>query len=104
MGRGGRGDLFGDGVGVGIAAASCGWTGSARRTSGSADDGAGIAGVVTTATVAVGDANSGAAEVTAGALVSIGEARGATMLSETVAVAIGELPGAGLGAGLSRCI
>jgi hypothetical protein len=37
-------------------------------------------------------------------MVSAGCACGATILSEIVAVAIGELPGGGVGLGLSRCI
>src|SRR4051812_10584275 len=101
--RGGRGERLGVGVGVGISAASFGFTGSARRTSGSAADGAGTLGVVGS-TVAVG---VGAAEVSiagVGEMLSAGCACGAIILSETVAVATGKLPGGGVGLGLSRCI
>src|SRR4051794_31932846 len=76
VGRGGRGERFTVGVGDGIAAESSGWTGSARRTSGSAAvDGAGTAGVAVT--VAVGVGNAGATEVGgAGVVESTGCARG----------------------------
>src|SRR5438105_2725462 len=102
VGRGGRGDRLGEGVTVGISAASFGFTGSARRTSGSAVDGAGTGGVVA-AMVGVGAA-AGVSVVEGAAAVSAGCACGAMILSERVAVAMGELPGAGAGLGLSRCI
>ena len=53
------------------------------------------------ASVSVGE---GATVGGGGATLSTGCACGATIASETVAVAIGELPGAGVGRGLSRCI
>ena len=92
---------MGEGVGVGTSAASFGFTGSARRTSGSAADGAGTAGVVA-AMVAVGVGAAGVSVAGGGAMVSAGCAWGAMILSETVAV--GELSGGGVGLGLSRCI
>ena len=100
-----RGDRFGEGVGVGMAAASSACTGSARRTSGSAAAGAGMAGVVVSTGVTVGLAGgvviSGAGATGGG--VSIGWARGA-MIEETVAVAMGDPPGPCVGRGFSRCI
>ena len=88
---------------MGTSAASSGCTGSARRTSGSAAEGAGTAGVAG-ALVAVGVGDAGVSAVGVGAAVSTGCACGAMILSETVAVAMGELPGVGVGLGLSRCI
>jgi hypothetical protein len=99
--RGGRGERFGVGVGVGISAASFGFTGSARRTSGSAADGAGTLGVVGS-TVAVGVGSARVSTAGVGEMLSAGCACGAIILSDTVAVAAGKLPGVCLG--LSRCI
>ena len=104
VGLGRRGDFFGEGVGVGIAAASSGWTGSARRTSGSDAGGAGARGVTEGAAVTVGVGATGVVSAAGAAVLSAGCACGATILSETVAVAMGEVPGAGVGLGLSRCI
>ena len=81
---------------------SCALTGSARRTSGSAGGASRTVGVVVEAVVAVGVGEAGATEAGGGAVVSAGCACGATILSDTVAV--GEVPGPGVGLGLSRCI
>jgi hypothetical protein len=101
----GRGDLRGEedgrGVGVGTFAISSGCTGSARRTSGSADEGAGTNGVAVGISVGTG---VGAGVTGIGVELSAGWAWGATMRSEMLAVAMGELPGAGVGLGLRRCI
>jgi hypothetical protein len=101
-----RGDLRGDGrgVGVGICAASFGLTGSARRTSGSAGGAEGTKGVTLgiTVTVGVGGAVDTSAVAT-GVELSAGWACGAMILSDAVAVATGDVPGAGVGRGLSRC-
>ena len=64
-----RGERFGEGVGVGIGFASSGWTGSARRTSGSAAEGAGTKGATLGTVVAVGVGNSGVVLVTAAGVV-----------------------------------
>ena len=76
---------MGEGVGVGIVAASCGWTGSARRTSGSAAAGAGTTGATLGAAVAVGVGKAGVVSA-GGAVDSAGWACGAMTLPETVAV------------------
>jgi hypothetical protein len=56
-----------------------------------------------TVVVGVGVGAAGVTAAAGGVELSAGNARGAMILSEGVAVATGEVPGAGVGRGFSRC-